>query len=704
MSEPIQPTFLERAREAAVRGDWRQAHELLIEADGRTPLTGPDLSLLANVAYAAGHLDATIDAWERAHAEGVRAGDPLAAAGAAVRVAMHLLFDTALMAPVRGWTKRAERLLEGQGETPAHAWLAVVRNYERLLSGDFESARRWAREAIEIGTKCDPAAAAIGRVAEARSLILDGEVRQGLELLNEAAVATVSGELDPLATGLVYCEVVCALQGLAQYDLAEEWTAAMERWRHGQPVGSLHGRCRVHRAEILRLRGAYLDAEQEAVLACEELRPYLRREFGWPLTELGRIRLRRGDIQGAEQAFRAAHQEGWDPQPGLALVHLAKGEVAEAGRSIRDALEHPLNIPSKELPPHTELRRVPLLEAQVEIEVAADNIDSAHAAAEQLSRIAELFESKALAGSAALAYGRVALAKGDTNSARRDFEQAAHVWNEIGAPYETALARMGLAQVYRAEGHEERAVLEFQAARSSFEQVGALHLVAEAAQALGDAGRNDIPTRREMPWAHPETGALSADEHVFRREGDYWSVAFQGRTIRLRDRKGLRYLARLMANPGRDFHVLDLVAGERGASVDTGQSTERDLARSSGLDAGPLLDAHAKEAYRRRLAEIYEDLEEARAMNNEERAAQAEAERDWLTRELARAVGLGGRDRRAGSAPERARASVTRAVRQAMARIRECHTGLGEHMDRAIRTGTYCAYLPDPRVPTVWKL
>src|SRR5262249_37375745 len=154
-----------------------------------------------------------------------------------------------------------------------------------------------------------------------------------------------------------------ALQGIAQYDLAEEWTTAFERWCAVQGVGSLGGRCRIHRAEILRLRGSWADAEEQARLACEELRPYLRREFGWPLRELGRIRLRRGDIQGAEEAFRAAHEIGWDPQPGLALVHLAKGELALAADSIRDALDHPLSIPSKELPPHTDLRRAPLLEA-----------------------------------------------------------------------------------------------------------------------------------------------------------------------------------------------------------------------------------------------------------------------------------------------------------------------------------------------------
>ncbi len=630
----------------------------------------------------------------------MRAGDHLAAAGAAVRVALHLLFDTALLvAPVRGWIRRAERLLEGHDEAPVHAWLAVVRNYERLLSGDFQSARHWARRAIEVGTRCDPAAAAVGRVAEARSLVLDGEVQQGLGLLNEAAVAAVSGELDPLATGVVYCEVVCALQALAQYDLAEEWTAAMERWCHGQPVGSVHGRCRVHRAEILRLRGFCLEAEREALLACEELRPYLRREFGWPLTELGRIRLRRGDIQGAEEAFLAAHEVGWDPQPGLALVHLAKGDVVLAAQSVRDALEHPLSVPSKELPPNTELRRAPLLEAQVETEIAAGDFGLARAAADQLSRIAALFESKALFASAALARGKVGLAEGDTAGARRAFEEAAHLWNGVGAPYETALARMGLGHAHRAGGSEERAVLEFQAARSGFERVGAVERAAEAVRACGGAGGDDARRR-----SRPSTGDSSADEYVFRREGDYWSVAFKGQAVRLRDLKGLRYLARLLGDPGREFHVRDLVAAEGGWSGEAGRGAERGLAFSSGLDAGVMLDARAKEAYRRRLAEIDEDIEEARAIGDDERAAQAAAERDFLLRELARAVGLGGRDRRVGSDSERARASVTRAIRQAMARIHGYHPALGEHLDRAIRTGTYCAYLPDPRVPLVWTL
>jgi tetratricopeptide (TPR) repeat protein len=702
MSGTTATSLVEQARDAADRGAWQQAHELFVEADAGMPLAGPDLATFAEVAYAAGRLDVTIDTWERAYAQNLRAGDALAAAGAAVRVAMHLLFDTALMAPVRGWASRAERLLEGHDETPVHAWLAVVRNYERMLSGDFARARQWAQRAIEVGAKCNPAAAAVGRVAEARSVILAGDVAQGLDLLNEAAVAAVSGELEPLIKGVVYCEVVCAFQALAQYDQAEEWTTAMERWCQGQAVGSIHGRCRVHRAEILRLRGCCAEAESEALLACDELRPYLRRELGWPLTELGRIRLRRGDVDGAEVSFREAHEVGWDPQPGLALVHLANGDAASAAASVRDALENPPNVPSKELPPNTALRRAPLLEAQVEIGVTAGDLMMARAAADELSQVAALFESKALVASAALAHGRIGLAEGDTAGARQHFEHAAQLWNEIGAPYETALARMGLGRAHRAASNEERALLEFRAARSAFERIGAVHQAASAAEACGDVGSGDAPRHARASPADSAASLRTPVENVFRREGEYWCIAFEQQTVRLHDLKGLRYLARLLAHPGREFHVLDMVADQTGSAVDDDGGVEPGLTISSGLDAGVLLDAQAKNAYRRRLAEIDEDSEEALAIGNHERAAQAEHERDFLVRELARAVGLGGRDRHAASMSERARASVTRAVRQAMARIDEHHPALGQHLDRTIRTGTYCTYSPDPRVAATW--
>jgi tetratricopeptide (TPR) repeat protein len=679
---------VERAQAAVVGGEWPKAFDLLVQADAEGVLTAAELPLLAEVAYAAGHLDVTIEAWERTHAACLRAGDSESAAGAAVRVAMHLLFDTALMAPVRGWLARADGLLEERGRSPAHAWLGVVRAYERMLSGDLAGARPWARQAIDVGATCDPAACAIGRVAEARLHILDGDVQRGLALLDEAGVATVSGELDPLSTGVVYCEVVCALQGLGQYDLAEQWTEAMERWSETSSVGSLHGRCRVHRAEILRLRGAYEQAEVEVLEACEELRPYMRRELGWPLNELGRIRLHKGDVQGAEEALLAAHRAGWDPQPGLALVRLAQGDAGAAAGAIRDALANPVRLPWKERPPDSDLQRVPLLEAQVEIELAGGDVDRARSASAELDRIATRFENTALAAAAALARGRVRLADGDAEGAETSLSDAVRLWNEVGAPYETAVARMGMADALSALGSEHRAALERQAARAVFAAV-----------------EKTPPPAQPSSRAHHEAGDGQPVDgvNVFRRHGDFWTVVFDGDTAHVRDLKGMRYLARLLAEPGREYHVLDLVAAEigPGAPADSGQ-----VAGPSHVllgDAGVVLDQRAKDAYRRRLVEIDDDMEQARAVGDAGRAAQAEAEREFLVRELARAFGLSGRARRAASASERARASVTRAIRQSMTRLERHHPRLGEHLSRTVRTGTYCGYFPDPRAPADWS-
>lgn len=690
MTDPDGARTPGRARDAATRGDWQKAFDLFLAADADGDLAPADLPLFADVAYAAGNLDVTIAVWERVHTASIDAGDPVAAAAAAARVAMHLLFDTALMAPVRGWLARAQQLLEGQAPSPAHAWHAAVRAYERMLGGDPDGARAWARRAIEVGTMTDPAACALGRVAQARLCILDGDVDRGVALLDDVGVATVSGALDPLSTGVVYCELVCALQGLGRYDAAEEWTEAMERWCQTNAVGSIHGRCRVHRAEILRLRGALAAAESEAIAACDELRPYLRRELGWPLSELGQIRLRSGDISGAERALVAAHHAGWDPYPALALVRLAQEDVTTAAASIGDALQHPLRVPSKERPPNTSLQRAPLLEAQVEIAIAAGDVGRARLAADELDAIAERYASKALLASAALARGRVSHAEdSDALDAAPHFKEAVRLWQEIGAPYEEALARAGLAEAHRAAGNEAQAVMESQAVRTIRDGLE------EQPAALGDVAAGRIGGGA----GEQSTGTVN----VFRGEGDYWSVEFDGHTARVRDLKGMRYLARLLADPGREFHVLDLVATEAGgAASDGGQAASGSF--SALGHAGELLDEQAKTAYRRRLAEIDADIDQAQAIGDTQRAAQAAAERDFLMRELSRAFGLGGRTRRAGSASERARAAVTRALRTAMARIDTHHPALGAHLDQAIHTGTYCSYQPDPRIPPKWQL
>ena len=195
----------------------------------------------------------------------------------------------------------------------------------------------------------------------------------------------MGGAVDPLTTGMILCELVCAAQGIARHDIAAEWTSAMESWSGtGAAFGGLHGRCRVHRAEILRVTGPADAAEAEALGACDELRPWMRREFGWPLAELGTIRLRMGDLDGAAEAFAAAHEHVWCPHPGMALVELARGDAPGAMTMIREAIERPFRMPSKERPPFGDLALAPLLEAQVEIAATVGDTDTARAATDRL--------------------------------------------------------------------------------------------------------------------------------------------------------------------------------------------------------------------------------------------------------------------------------------------------------------------------------
>jgi hypothetical protein len=211
-----------------------------------------------------------------------------------------------------------------------------------------------------------------------------------------------------------------------------------------------------------------------------------------------------------------------------------------------------------------------------------------------------------------------------------------------------------------------------------------------------------------MP-AEAMTAAPDLWRNVFRQEGEYWTVVFDGAVVRLRDAKGPRYLARLLAHPGREFHTLDLEATEAQAAPTaprgvraSGGEPELAVRRDLG-DAGALLDATAKAAYQARIQELRAELEEAEGGNDPIRAAKARHELDFLVEELARAVGLGGRDRRAATHAERARLNVTRAIRAAMAHLTRANPALGRHLAATVRTGLYCAYTPDPRLPITWE-
>jgi CheY-like chemotaxis protein len=180
---------------------------------------------------------------------------------------------------------------------------------------------------------------------------------------------------------------------------------------------------------------------------------------------------------------------------------------------------------------------------------------------------------------------------------------------------------------------------------------------------------------------------------LFRTEGEFWTIAFEGEAFRLRETKGLSYIAALLREPGRELHALDLLAAEPSG----------DEPRPPGGDAGPILDAQAKAQYRARLEELADELREAEQWNDRERLARATEERESLANELAAAVGLGGRDRKAASDAERARVNVTRSIKSALERIAEHSPALGRHLGATLRTGQYCSYVPDPRTPVRWE-
>ena len=689
-------------RRAIESGRWAEALELLDEA-GEAARTPELLELRARAAYGNGDFEASITAWEDLHTVFRDTGDTGGAARAAAMVAMFLMIDTGLMAPVRGWLRRAERLLEGDPDNPAIAAVAAVRTYERFMCGDLAAAVEQSMRAVELGRlHQDIAAEVIGRTAGARVSILQGDLAGGLERLDEVGALLMSGEVDPLTTGMMLCELVCAAQGLALYDMASEWTDAMERWGHDAAFGGLHGRCRVHRAEMLRVSGPCDAAEDEALSACDELRPWMRREFGWPLAELGNIRLRKGDLAGAEEAFTAAHEHVWCPHPGLALVRLEQGRLQEARALIDDAIVHPFRSPSKERPPFVELTLAPLFEAQAEIAAALGDAELAGSATDSLRSIVDTWDSAWLGASVELAEARTSLISGDTGTAIDHAASAVTRWAELGAPYETAVARMVLADAQDAAGNDSAARLEREGALSAFESYGAEGRVVQARALIEGSDRPGAP---EPSRSGGTRGRAAETTNVFRLDGDHRMDTFAGSTSTVSDLKGFRYLARMLAEPGREFHVLDLVAVEQG-TLPTGSADfvgEADLEGSGGQGV-PALDAQAREAYRRRLSEVEEDIEEATSHNDTARLELAQRDREFLVAELSRAVGLGGRLRTIGSDSERARTAVARALRYATDRLEQSHPDLAAHLRNCVRTGTYCSYRPDPLSRVDWTL
>ena len=196
-----------------------------------------------------------------------------------------------------------------------------------------------------------------------------------------------------------------------------------------------------------------------------------------------------------------------------------------------------------------------------------------------------------------------------------------------------------------------------------------------------------------------------AGGNCFYREGDYWTLAYEGSLLRLKHAKGLGYLAQLLRHPDREIHVLDLVTGDMAPLRSVARREyDVDLASDSGSGAGAHLDAAARAQYQNRVRELREEIAHAESCNDPGRTAAAQAELEFIADQLAGSIGLGGRDREAASNAERARVAVTLAIKASLEKLRNCHPALGAHLRMTIKRGRFCSYQPDPTRPVEWKL
>jgi len=455
---------LTRGREAFSHRAWREAFDHLSAADQTTPLAAEDLERAATAATLIGRDDGP-DLWARAHQNFLDRGDIERAARCAFWVAF-LLMTTGKSARGSGWISRGRRLIEDeQHSETVRGLLLIPFALQRLGEGDAQAAYEAIVEAGRIADRHrDPDLSALARHALGRALIHLGKIQDGVMLLDESMVAVTADNVSPIIVGGVYCSVVAACRDIFDLRRAQEWTAALNEWCASQPDAVQHrGYCCVHRAEMMQLHGAWVDAMREAQRACDQLpAPRIHPAAAEALYQQAELHRLRGDIPEAEEAYRQAGQLGRKPYPGLAQLRLAQGQVDAAAAAIRRALDE-----------STGQMRTRVLPAYVEIMLAAHDVVSARAAAEELAAAAEKLDAPFLHALAAHAMGSVLLAERDARGALSSLQHAWGLWRELDAPYEASRTRVVVAAASRILGDNDGANMELDAARETFAQLGA---------------------------------------------------------------------------------------------------------------------------------------------------------------------------------------------------------------------------------------
>jgi DNA-binding CsgD family transcriptional regulator len=483
---------LELGRAAMARRSWGEAYQLFAAADADILLEPDDLEQLALAAYLTGHSDASTKAWTRAHHDALRRNDPRRSARNAFLLGADLMFRGEL-APAMGWFARGGRALEGCVECAELGWLRTWNAYGQMGRGDPAGAEPAFAEGVEVGQRFgDPDLVTMARLGQGMCRVMQGHSASGVTLLDEVMAGVTSGEVSPIHAGIVYCSVIGACSEIFDLRRAKEWTAALTQWCEAQPeLVPFRGNCLVHRCELMQLQGAWGDAVRVAEQACDVLAGAIKWDtLGFAYYQLGELQRLRGEFTKAEESYRTARDAGRAPEPGLALLRFAQGRVDLAAAMIRRAVDETADSAA----------RSRLLPAYVEIMIAAADVSSARAGADELERVATAISAPYLRAMAAWAAGAVLIAEGDPRSALPKLRLAGSAWRELDAPYETARVRVLIGQACRALADRETSVMEFDGARATFERLEArpdLERLDELMAATLARARNGL-TQREL--------------------------------------------------------------------------------------------------------------------------------------------------------------------------------------------------------------
>ena len=469
---------LVRAREIYERGDWGSAFAAWSALDPAT-LTDDDLSRLAMAAYLVGRRDDAVRALQRCFQLRIELGRTAGAVRCAFWLGM--VFSTAgERAVAGGWMGRAMRLLDDLGgDVVERGYMRILQMFGHLARGDFAAVPECAADVTAYGRRFrDPDLLAVGLSSQGRFMLYQGAVPEGLALFDEAMVSVAAGEASPPLAGEVYCLLIESCQEVGDLGRAAEWTSALTRWCDAQPgLLTFTGQCAVHRGQIMRLHGAYERALDEFAAACER---YVAlgtlHAAGLAQTERGDVLRLLGRYDEAELAYEDASRHGFEPQPGLALLWLARGREQAARAAVLRLLAE------TRIPAH----RHRLLAAAVEILLATDDVEQARGAANELRDLANQFKCSALQAMAAYAAGRLELATGDAAGALPYLRKAMQLWTQLDCPYEAARAQVLIGRACATLGDADSSARHLELARRVFTEQGTVPALQELSARLPD--------------------------------------------------------------------------------------------------------------------------------------------------------------------------------------------------------------------------